>query len=110
MTAQQEIDSLKAIIQERMENPNPDPAQQKFSLDLLNKALKESYKTLEYEKLPNNYITLRATIIVKLQTKERPDLAIEQFTQNCQYNFPKVGNIEVVKTEWIDTETLTVTS
>ncbi len=48
-------------------------------------------------------IVMYVTIKVEVSTKLSPAAAIEEFTENCEYFLQSTDNVEVIETEWEET-------
>ena len=48
--------------------------------------------------------TLTVTIQVKVKSKLSLQDTIDEFGNECSYELPSTENVEVVDTEWLDTE------
>jgi hypothetical protein len=51
-----------------------------------------------------NEYTLTVTISVKVKTNLSIEDAIDEFGSECNYDFPSTENVEVVSSQWLDTE------
>lgn len=49
--------------------------------------------------------TLYITIAVKVKSNLSLEDAIDELGSECAYEIPSTDNVEVVKTEWLDTTT-----
>lgn len=47
--------------------------------------------------------TLYATIKIEIETDLHITDAIDEFGNDCWYDFPDTDNCKVIKTEWVDT-------
>lgn len=49
-------------------------------------------------------IRMLVTTMVEVETELEVDDAIEEFEQNCHYDYPDTENVKVIQTEWRETK------
>lgn len=53
-------------------------------------------------------ILFKVTIMVKVRTEQDENQALQDLSTECNYDFPSVPGVEVLNTEWRDTEVVKV--